>query len=387
MYQNLVYDCIVVGSGPAGAMAAYQLSKHGLSTLIIEKETLPRYKTCGGGLVFRGRKLLPFAIDDAVEREFFKVNIHLNDNDLHLSASRNQPIISMVMRDAFDYKLVHESIKNGAILLENCTLQSVKKEGKKLRIGTSQGLFYANVIVAADGVLSTTAKLTGWEKNTRTLIPALEYEVDVSETDFEKFSKEARFDFGVIPFGYGWVFPKKEHLSIGVASFKKGNFSLKECYSAYLKRMGLTPISQEMLGFQIPVRHRQDGVAKNGVLLVGDAAGFPDPVTAEGISNALLSGRLAAEAIIENLNSTEAICKAYQQKIDTVLVPALITGQWLSNLFYTQNTLRNAALKKYGTKVCEAMTDVFMGERQYPANPKAIILKKMKDLLTPNIKL
>jgi flavin-dependent dehydrogenase len=105
------YEVAIIGTGPSGAFAAYNLAKKGISTVIIDKETLPRYKICGGGLVYRGRKMLDFNIDEILEGEFNQVDIFVKDKDVHFTPKREMPVISMVMRDTFDELLV-KKLKN-----------------------------------------------------------------------------------------------------------------------------------------------------------------------------------------------------------------------------------------------------------------------------------
>lgn len=375
------YDVAVIGSGPSGASTAFHLAKQGISTVIIEKETLPRYKTCGGGFVYRGRKDLPFDITEVVEKEFHTVDVYLGKK-LHFKTHREKPTISMIMRDSFDNLITKKAKEFGATLLENHKLKGLSFDNNVITLETSQGNLTANFVIAADGALSPTAKLAGWKEDTRKLIPALEYEVEVSEEDFERLSKEVRFDIDAIPFGYAWSFPKKNHLSLGVASARRTKINLKKFYKEYLQTLGINNIvSESQHGFQIPVAPRTDGFVKNNVFLIGDAAGFADPITAEGISNAIYSGKLAAEAIIESNKDFELAGKLYEEKLENTLLPEIKTGLWLAKWFYEQKTIRNLLLSKYGQHFSEAMADVFHGDRSYPKDVKASIKKKIKSLV------
>lgn len=377
-----IYDVAIIGSGPAGASAALKLAESGISTVIIEKETLPRYKTCGGGFAYRGRRKMPFDISSVVEKEFFRVDAFFSKLDIHVFSERKEPIISMVMRDDFDKFLVDKAKEKGITLLENHKLTDITF-ADTITLHTSQGDVKTKFVIAADGVLSKTAKLTGW-KETRLLIPALEYEVEVSPEDYERLSKSVRLDFDAIPMGYGWCFPKKNHLSIGLASFRKIKVDFKELYQDYLKnKLGITAVvSEEMHGFQIPVSPRTDGFVKKNVFLVGDAAGFADPLSAEGISNAIFSGIMAAESIIEsNLHQTKAAA-LYTEKLEASLIHELKTGVKLSKLFYENEKIRNYLMNKYGDRLCEFMTQILMGERTYPKDAYKLIRKKIgKSLL------
>jgi geranylgeranyl reductase family protein len=371
------YEVAIIGSGPAGAMAAYHLAKKGVSTVIIEKETLPRYKTCGGGLVYRGRRKLPFDISTVVDREFYKINLYLEGEQKVLTAERDVPVISMVMRDEFDSFLIEKAKELGVEIKEGHKLTDISF-GDTLMLHTSQGDIHAKFIIAADGALSPTAKLAGW-KETRKLIPALEYEVELKPEDFERLSKEVRFDMDSIPHGYAWSFPKKNHISLGIASTRRTRINLKEYYKKYLEKLGIKEIlSEKAHGFQIPITPRTDGFYRKNVFLIGDAAGFADSVTAEGISNALWSGELAAEAIIESDSNPEKAGALYQQKLDRELLPELKTSQTAAKWFYGYRTIRNILLRKYGDYAMSFMTDLFIGNRTYPKN----LMKTIKNKIT-----
>lgn len=374
------YDVAIIGSGPSGASTAFEAAKNGLKTVIIEKEHLPRYKTCGGGFVFRGRKNMPFDISSAVERKFYDVDIRFDAKKLALNAKRKNPIISMIMRDEFDFLMVQKAQEQGVELLQGEKLIALDFQDTFTTLTTTQQKIQAKFIIAADGALSATAKLAGWEE-TRLMCPALEYETKVSDEDFERLSTSARFDIDVVPFGYGWSFPKKNHLSVGVGNFTKSTkkINLKENYKDYLKILGITEVLEEKAhGFIIPISPRKDGFVKHNVFLIGDAAGFADPLTAEGISNAIYSGKLAAKAISESELNLEKAIELYNEKLDKKLIPELKLGVKLASFFYENRKLRNLLLKKHGQRAAEYMTDIFMGDRTYPHNFKEKVKQKLK---------
>lgn len=376
------FDVAVIGSGPSGASAAFHLAQKGLKTVIIEKETLPRYKTCGGGFVFRGRKSMSFDISSVVEREFNSVDILFDSKKLHFKTKRKEPIISMIMRDSFDHLIVKEAEKLGVTLLQGHKVEQISM-GEYAAIQTNHGMVEARFVIAADGALSPVAKMAGWSE-TRMMCPALEYEIKVPDADFQRLSTSARFDIDAVPYGYGWSFPKKNHLSVGVGCFMKNSkkINLKAYYQDYLKIIGIDTVLEEQAhGFIIPISPRTDGFVKGNVFLIGDAAGFADPVTAEGISNAILSGVLVAEAIAESNVNVALAAQIYQQKLDEKLVPELQTGVTLAKIFYENKNLRNLLLKGFGQQLSETMTDIFMGERSYPKDIKASIKRKVKDAI------
>ncbi len=370
------FDIAVIGSGPAGAMAAYVAASENLSVLMIEKETLPRYKTCGGGLVHRGRRILPFDISGTLEKEFHEIEVFFENSDQYFVTKRSQPIISMVMRDQFDARMTQHALEKGVQLHENTQLLSIDF-GETMVLKTNRGEFKSRYLIAADGALSPTAKMAGW-KESRTLIPALEFEVKVGQEDFQRLSKKVRFDVDTVPYGYAWCFPKSNHLSIGVCCLKKQKIDLRSLYKGYLKKLGITEVIKETgHGFQIPIAPRKDGFVKQNVFLVGDAAGFADPLTAEGISNAIYSGKLAAAAIVSNFDHPEMAANAYQTNLDKKLLPELKTANLLAWIFYAQPKMRNWLINRFRQKGCEYLTDVFMGEKAFPDKIK----KKLKQHL------
>lgn len=380
--MNQLFDVAIIGSGPSGAIAAYKLAEKGFSVIIIEKEEIPRYKTCGGGLVARGKNMIPFDISSVIDSEFKEIDIHFSKQNIHLKSRRKEPIVSMVMRDKFDELIVLEAKKLGVILKDKHKLLCLDFS-ENIKLTTNQEEFYSKFVIAADGALSQTAKLAGWKTDTRYLVPALEYELSIKPELFDKIKLEARFDVDFIPQGYAWCFPKKNHLSIGVASLKRSKLNLRQYFKEYLEVLNINQddiISEAAHGFQVPITHRDDGFVKNNVFLVGDTAGFADPITAEGISNAIYSGILAAESLIESNLDSEKAKSLYIEKLNQKLLPELKTANYIAKIFYKQVTIRNFLIKRSGDQFSDFITDIFMGTRSYPNDLVKVAKKKIKKL-------
>jgi flavin-dependent dehydrogenase len=288
----------------------------------------------------------------------------------------------MVMRDSLDHFLLKAAAAQGAKILDDTEVNEIDSNGK-ISLHTNKGDVEARYVIAADGALSPVAKMCGW-KDDRHLIPALEYELTVSESEFDRLAQTVRFDIDAIPYGYAWNFPKQKHLSVGVASAKRGKVNLHEYYRKYLDALGVKQVvHEERHGYQIPLSPRKDGFSRRGILLTGDAAGFADPVTAEGISNSALSGKIAAQAIIESIHTPAKLDEVYYNKLRANLLPQLKLGRFLADIFYGKTWIRKPLFNRYGQRLCEALTDVFMGEREYPHDAMKRAGKYLKELVVP----
>ncbi len=358
-------DVAVVGAGPAGSMAALMLSQGGLKVILIEKGEPPRYKTCGGGLLGRTMKLLPFEIREVIECECFQAELHHHNPSLSFATGRASPVVTMVMRDQFDSLLTQKAKEDGAELLTSTTVNDVVLRPDVAELHTNNGTITARMVIAADGAGSVVARKCGMPE-LRDVIPALECEVTPCSADFERFRHAARFDFGLTPHGYAWVFPKREHLSIGVLSTRRGSCNLNTEYARYLAQLGMTgAVKEERHGYMIPLRPREQMFGTPRVLLTGDAAGLADPVTAEGISAAIQSGQFAAQAILDSQLDEQAARRAYQKQMQKTILSELRIARMLARVLYDFPRVRASLFARHGMRLSEYLTRIVMGEASY----------------------
>jgi flavin-dependent dehydrogenase len=300
----------------------------------------------------------------AIERECHAVEVTAPASGLRLRVERPEPIIGMMMRAEFDYRLVSAAERAGAVVRAGCTVRGIRRIQERVELETTAGKLGARFVVGADGALSRVAGSIGGEDG-RQLIPALESEVQVGDRLFERFSGAARFDVDVLPRGYGWVFPKRQHLSVGIASFRRGAVDMHALLDAYCERIGLAPIEhQERHGYVIPLSPRRGGLSSGRVLLAGDAAGLADPITGEGISFAVRSGRIAARVLLETgFASREAEIRYMVEMKD--MLAEIAFGRRLARLLFPPVKLRPLIMRVAGQWVAERLVDVFGGTSTY----------------------
>jgi len=369
--QNEIFDVAVIGAGPAGGAAALALAQKGFRVVLPEKAKLPRYKTCGGGILHRAYQLLPRGFENVVERKFNSVALNFLGTDLEFVTTRAEPMVHLVMRAAMDQLLAHAARAAGATLLESCQVNGVTVREDFVELATAHGNLRAKFLVAADGVYSPTAKALGWSDLPK-LAPALEYEIHVDAATFARFGTRPRFDFNGIDAGYAWVFPKRDHLSVGILSTRKTCPDLPAQLMKYLAQIGITRIAKmEKHGYLIPLAPRREPLARGRVLLAGDAAGLVDPVTAEGISHALMTGQLAATAIAEAASQPARVAELYQSLLEKNILSELRAARIFAKVLYDLPRIRNWAFRQRGQALSDFVGGIVMGERRYAAALKS----------------
>jgi menaquinone-9 beta-reductase len=323
-------DVVVVGAGPGGVAAAITALAHGCSVACVDKAAFPRDKTCGDGLTTGALRQLEMlgltraeldAVGIAPVRETVLVSpsgrrIALplpDDGGLHAAIASRRDL---------DAALVKLAGRRGVAVREQCAVEKVAARTDEVELLLGDGsTLHARYVIAADG---------HWSSVRRALDPdaprdlgewhaVRQYFADVNDERLWVL-----FERDLLP-GYAWVFPLPgggANVGYGVlrADGRSGR-DLKQLWPQLLER----PVIREVLGpnaratepvraWPIPTRYEPARLAHGRVLFVGDAAGVVDPMTGEGIAQALETGALAAEAVVKG-GAPDAVAARYRKLV------------------------------------------------------------------------
>ncbi len=371
--QRAHYDAVVVGGGPAGAIAAYTLARQSLKVALLEKETLPRYKACGGAVALHANELLDFPIDAVVERRISKMLITVNLKSPFTSEAP-RPIAHMVMRDRFDSLLLDVAAGAGVSVYPRSPLTGLVAKGGGYTVSTPQRSFDTPYLIGADGANSMTRKLVGAPRFKR-LAVALEWEIRSPAERAQRWLDTVGVDFGSLRSGYGWIFPKAEGFSVGVVAPK----SLARQLRPYCQRL-LCHYADAIgdadphikAGHHLPMRVPGEPLVFGRTLLVGDAAGLIDPVVGEGIYYALRSGQLAAETIADAARRGDDRLADYERKIDQLIQPDLQVSKSLLRMLDWAPSFWIPRALKQSSSFWKYFCSIYTGEGSFADLPKKL---------------
>jgi geranylgeranyl reductase family protein len=300
------FDVAVVGAGPAGSVTAYRLARAGARVMLLDKARFPRDKPCGGGLTLRAVTELPYSVDPVVEDVVTRVTCGLRYGRPFNRQGRTA-LCLMTQRRRLDHFLVERAQEAGASFRDGVRVE-VQSD---TRVDVNGTWFDVDAVVGADGANGLTARTLALGGD---IVPgvALEGNVRYGVVPRELYRGRMVIELAIMPGGYGWIFPKGDHVNVGVGGWATEGPQLRERLGEFCIKYGIDPAdATDVRGHRLPLRRPGTKLARGRALLVGDAAGLVDPVSGDGIYEALVSARIAAEAIVAGaLESYETTLRA-----------------------------------------------------------------------------
>ncbi len=303
------YDVIVVGGGPAGAVAAKKISEKNFSCLLLEKDKVPRDKPCAGQVRHKANQIVQVP-EDIVERHVKSAIMNSPSGEKVTYELTYEDII--VKRSKFDAFLVDEAKLEGVSVVDESKVVDVKISDSSVKVDTMREEYESEIVIAADGVNSTILQKLGLiesisnrvKKNEIMMTISMELEMDRTSID-QRFGNTTEYYFNAsfAPYGYGWIFPKKNTINIGLGNVPKGR-RFNTFWDLFLSSPQIKEIIQSSKvltkrGWFLPAKGPIKNTFSDRILAVGDAAGFVDPKSGEGIYFGMKSGEIAS-TIVEN---------------------------------------------------------------------------------------
>ncbi len=310
---------IIIGAGPSGMAAAHALTNNNIPCIVIDKQTFPRNKLCAGGVTQKAKEILDqldlkeeFNGENTIVSSRFSLNVGYK----HIKNINTQSSTHLVDRYEFDEYLVNTYKNKGGKILEGTKVESIDPENNTIRLSNNQTLKY-QYLIGADGATGITKSLIN--KDFRTNGFCLQIEINREEYSYP--NDKISLYYGIIPYGYGWIFPKKNHITVGFGANYNDKIDYKQEFDKFLKHLGIAYDKKDVKGAFVPfgeyIKHPID--KDNTIILIGDAAGLADPISGEGIYYSLLSGIKSADTITKAIEHNDReILEEYIKEIKPI---------------------------------------------------------------------
>lgn len=309
-----LWDAIVVGAGPAGCAAAYDLAAAGHSVILLDHALFPRHKACAGGLTRKSLRALCYSVAPVTRATVSTIVVEKRRGETARLASRN-PVCAMTVRRELDEFCLGKTLAAGAQFARIGPIEAIERRGSETEVRAGGQSFRGRFLIGADGVHSRVRHLLAGDK------PAwfrrgVAIEADVHPA--EGSNSDLIFDFAPVRQGYGWIFPKRDHLNVGLYTEAAGERLDRPRLLAWIgerfPHARVEHVTGQYLGFgaeNAPIGNER--IDQERIFLVGDAGGFADPLTGEGIYGAIASGQAAAAAIQGELRGGKPAPAAFRE--------------------------------------------------------------------------
>lgn len=371
------FDCVIFGAGPAGASAAYGLARAGYRVVALAGN-LQRISDCTGGVSPGVARLLDFDFTSIIDHTVRDVQYTWKNDDPVSIRLEEAQAMWMVRRDRFDALLRDRAIEAGAIVKPETATAAVldNVEGERCwTVQTDGGSLTARYAIVADGACSAAINWIGAARPALRLAALLDVEANPNDPP------RVEFGLGQIDSGLLWCFPKQGAFSIGAATFLgTDDPQLTDRLLTYAQSRGWHAKRSDIRQRPVTLWSGDRQLHRDCAVIVGDAAGLSDPVTAEGLRPAIDSGLRAAEAIGAALNHQPNALAAYTQTIHQTWGIDFAWASRLAQILYRVPGLAyKVAVKKPIAN--QLMAQVLCGDLRYSDIAGKAIGKLSKKLL------
>jgi len=354
----------VLGGGPAGAMTAERLASAGVDTVILD-EKLAWEKPCGGGITYKAYREYPFLLENDTPKKIVRRSFLAESRVGAVGMELTQPLLIYSRKD-LNGMMLKRAEKAGA-QVEQARVMGIERRDSGWEVRTKTGSLTADYVVVATGARNPLRDVgTQWTAGDTMIalgyyVPAAQEHIDIHF--FPQFE------------GYIWVFPRCGHLSVGICGKGESSAALRARLESYMREKEISLKDAMFFAHAIPALEsgafRNNRVAGDGWMAVGDAAGLVDPVTGEGLYYAFRSGDLASQALLNDAHPLAERADVYRRMMRHDFMEDLIFGAGLAKRFFIQRFLfstvpaRMIEFMRKSPRFREIVQDLFAGTQGY----------------------
>jgi len=376
-----MYDVIIIGAGPSGTAAARLAGQRGLTTLLIETEQFPRVKPCAGAVSEQAMSYLDFDIpEDIIEKDIFGARVHFGDQVIE--KHKNQRLAILVTRSIFDNYLLRKAQETGIETAMPERVLDFRVTCDHVDVMTVRTSYRSKFLVIAEGahgILKHKIRRKD-QRHEYAICVVAEIEEDGGKID-EYIHNAIDIHFGMINRGYGWIFPHNSYFSIGIGGLAKDMSEPKKMMTSFLSTNGFTG-EYDLKVHLIPSGGIKRKVTCSRVILCGDAAGFVDCFSGEGIAYAIRSGQIAIDCVFSNVSShlTKPTLRRYRKKCEIEFGRDLKYSLLLTRLMHKFPSIFFGVFTA-NEEVLDRYLDISAGRIKYKEYLKWLVLRLPKYLL------
>jgi geranylgeranyl reductase family protein len=354
----------ILGGGPAGAFAAEQLASAGLRVQLFD-EKLAWEKPCGGGLTYKAYHQYPFLIDNPTPKRLVTETVLAAPRAGEVSLKLSEPLL---VYSRFDLnRMMLDRAERAGAQIEKARVNELARCGSSWRLRTSGGVADADFCIVATGARNPLRQV-GTELGPEDTMSALGYYVP---------AEQARIDIQFLPHleGYIWVFPRCQHLSVGICGKGVPAAALRKRLEQYMVEHDLSAKGATFYSHLLPSlatrSWKTNRVAGDGWMAVGDAAGLVDPITGEGLYYAIRSGDLAARSLLAEVGGLAERVMHYRGLLRRDFAADLEFGSRLAKRIFLGRFLfgsvpaRMVQFTRRSPRFSSVMQDLFSGKQPY----------------------